>query len=74
MINGVKVMLEKMGIATITQKVDSSLGECEPLDKTKPKIRRKKVILLAASKENTGDLFPNSKIQGSFRLRVHAYS
>ena len=33
-------MLEKMGIATITQKLDSPLGECEPLDKTKPKIRR----------------------------------
>ena len=33
-------MLEKMEIATIAQKLDSPLGECEPLDKTKPKIRR----------------------------------
>ena len=39
----------------------------EPKDTTKPEIRRRKDLLLAASKENTGDFFqssvsPNSKI------------
>ena len=45
----------------------SLLVGVEPKDTTKPKIRRRKDLLLAASKENTGNLsqgnvFLNSKI------------
>ena len=48
-------------------------------DKTKPKIgRRKDLLLFAASKENTGDLCQSSVSQKSeiesFKLRAHAYS
>ena len=51
----------------------------EPVFTTKSKIEEEKDILLAASKENTGDLFQRSvsfeqKNWGSFKLKVHAYS
>ena len=53
--------------------------DVEPIDTTKPKIGRRKDLLLAACKENTGALSqssvsPNSKIREVFKLRVHAYS
>ena len=48
-------------------------------DTIKAKSGRKKDLLLAASKGNTGDLSQssvsaNSKTEASFKLRVHAYS
>ena len=51
----------------------------EPIDTTKPKIWRRKYLLLpAASKNNRGlsqnSVSLNSKNWGSFKLRVHAYS
>ena len=50
-----------------------------PKDTIKPKIRRRKdLLLLAARKQNTGDLSQSSVSQtaklGRFKLRVHAYS
>ena len=54
----------------------------EPKDTTRPKVRRRKDLLLVASKENTGDLFrssifPNSEIEAvlsiSFKQRVPVY-
>ena len=54
------------------------LVSVEPKDTTKPKIRRRKdLLLLAAGKENTGDLAQSSVFLNSWRsikLRVHAYS
>ena len=49
----------------------------EPKDTTKPKIGRRKDPLLAASKENTGNISQSSvcpKTAESFKLRAHAYS
>ena len=50
----------------------------EPEDTSKSKIRRRKDLLLAASKENTGSFpkqcFPEQQNWGIFKLSVHAYS
>ena len=45
----------------------------EPKDITKPKIRRGKDLLLAASKENTGpnQCLPKQQNWGSFNLRAY---
>ena len=50
----------------------------EPKDTAKPKIRGRKDVLLAASKENTGNLSQSSvsancQTGRNFKLRVHAY-
>ena len=50
----------------------------EPKDTTKPKIGRRKALLLAASKENTRifpkAVSPQQQNWAHFKLRVHAYS
>ena len=51
----------------------------KPKDITKPKIGRRKGLLLAASKENTGESFPKRCLSkqhnwGSVKLSVHTYS
>ena len=51
----------------------------EPKDTTKPKIGRKKDLLLVASKEDTTDFFPKHCLPEqenwrTFKLRVHAQS
>ena len=51
----------------------------EPTGTTKPKMGRRKDLLLAVSKKNTRDLCqssvsPEQQNWGSFKLRVHAYS
>ena len=57
------------------QKTVDLLVGVKPTDTTKPKIRRRKDLLLAASKENTGDLSQssvslNSKIGKVFVIGV----
>ena len=50
----------------------------KPKNTTKLKIGRRKDLLLAPSKENTGDLSQSSVFQqqnlGNFKLRIHADS
>ena len=49
------------GRGYVTPKLASPLGVFEPIDTTKPKIERRKDILLpAVSEENTGDLSQSS--------------
>ena len=55
------------------------LAGIEPLDITKPKIRRRKDLLLLAESQGTEDLSqnsvsPNSKTGEVFKLGVHAFS
>ena len=45
----------------------------EPIDTPKPKIRRRKDLLLAASKENTGDLSQSSVSPDSKTGEVLSY-
>ena len=57
----------------------SLLVGVEPKDATKSKSGRRKVLLLGASKESTGDIYqssvsPKQHNLGIFKLRMYTYS
>lgn len=71
------------GVESVTQElVPTHLGGCpKPKDTTKPRIGRRKDLLLVSHKENMEDLsqspkqcLPEQQNWGSFTLRVYAYS
>ena len=48
------------GRGYVTPKLASPLGVFEPIDTTKPKIGRRKDLLLLAANKNNGDLFQSN--------------